>query len=134
MKKILATLAAVATLSFGSVALAALPYEVTNGSVATPAECTGTYAHTFVAGDNQKVIGTAENDLIIVGSGNSVYGGGGDDCIVGQSRNTLRGEAGNDTLVSRVGQNSLKGGIGTDTAYYHPASDSVSEVENKIAY
>jgi hypothetical protein len=108
-------------------------YEVPVSSVAVPSQCTGTYTHAFVAPAGSKVTGTSENDLIFVGEGSSALGGDGDDCIVGGVRSSLKGEAGNDTLVSN-GQSSLNGGADVDTAYYKAGSDSVKEVENKIAY
>lgn len=72
-----------------------------------------------VAGNGSKdIIGTPQEDCILVRNGNNnVDGGGGDDVIVARNGNNdvLSGGAGNDLIIAGNGNVHLYGGAGADT-------------------
>ncbi|MEZ5840904.1 MAG: hypothetical protein R3D02_10950 [Hyphomicrobiales bacterium] len=81
---------------------------------------------TFV--DIEKVVGSANDDLLIAGSdGNTLDGGAGNDVLIGNvGADTLLGNSGNDTLEGLAGADTLTGGSGFDTVAYGASDDAVS--------
>lgn len=100
-----------------------------------PAECKmklDVFQTIYGTEGNDKLTGTAGNDLIFGLEGNdTLRGGGGEDCLVGNEGNdSIYGEYSEDVLLGNTGDDKLYGGLNDDLIYGGEGNDTVSGGEN----
>jgi hypothetical protein len=95
-----------------------------------PSLCKANISHfdNFFLGtkNNQRLVGTNQNDLIIGFKNTLIYGKAGDDCLVGGNGNNLiEGGPGNDVIIGGSGLNIIFTGNGNNIVKGGPSNDII---------